>query len=342
MSDRIRVTLVVAASLWAAVGSAQERPAVRDLRRAYEEFQLDSVVRQGYRLREAGGLTRSEIAQVWELTAFSYAAMDSTAQAVEAFRELIRIDPDREPDVLRVAPRITSLYASALGQVVVVRRVRADSASFVAGTGALPVRFQVSRPARVTVRAIGPGLDTLVDSLTTSGDTRVDWRAIGPDGEPVASGRYQILIAAAAGRDEFQAAQAVDVVRSIVDTVEHLLSLPEYELRPEMVPTPRSFRPMVMTGIFFALAVGAGRALENPSLGGAAATGALAVGTASLLASGALSLRQPPPTRVEVNVLYNQLVRSELARRNDEIARQNADRRRQTRLTIAPVPRRGL
>src|SRR4051812_15594768 len=56
----------------------------------------------------------------YEILAFSYAALDSTRQAVEAFRELIFLDPNRTPDVERVSPRITALYALALGQVLVV------------------------------------------------------------------------------------------------------------------------------------------------------------------------------------------------------------------------------
>jgi hypothetical protein len=335
-----RLALVLIAAAWTAEAAAQENPAVDALRRAYADFQLDSVVRQARRLLDAGQLSRIEMAQVWELSAFAYAAMDSSTRAVESFRELIRLDPEREPDVRRVAPRITSLYASALGQVLVIRHLRADTVSFIAGTGALTLQFQVSRSARITARVVGPGLDVVLDSASTASGDRVVWQGMAGNGEPVANGRYQIVIAASAGRDAFEIAQAVDVARAVVDTLPHVTQLEQYQLRPEMVPPPRSFRPLVLTGLFFGVTVGVSSVLQNPTLGGASGPGLVAVGAASLLAGGALSLRQPEPVRVETNVLYNQLVRNEIARRNDDISRQNADRQGQTLLTMTPVPRR--
>jgi hypothetical protein len=51
----------------------------------------------------------------------------------------------------------------------------------------------------------------------------------------------------------------------------------------------------------------------------------------------ALSIKKPDPVPVEANILYNQLLREELARRNADIAQQNAERRRQVMLTVVPL-----
>ena len=101
----------------------------------------------------------------YELLGFTYGVLDSNVQAVDAFRSLIFLDPDREPDAIRVTPRITSLYASALGQVLVVRGVRIDSSTFIGGSTALPVRFSLSRPGSVVMRVQGEGHRARVDSI---------------------------------------------------------------------------------------------------------------------------------------------------------------------------------
>ncbi len=136
--------------------AAQENAALVEARQAYEALDYRSAI---VSVRRALGqqLVRGELIEAYEMLGFMYGALDSTSQAVEAFRNLIILDPDREPDALRVSPQITSLYASALGQVLVVRRVGIDSASFVAGSGRVPLRFDVSRPAAVRVRAVGDG-----------------------------------------------------------------------------------------------------------------------------------------------------------------------------------------
>jgi hypothetical protein len=56
-----------------------------------------------------------------------------------------------------------------------------------------------------------------------------------------------------------------------------------------------------------------------------------------LIAGVALSLKKPDPVPVEANILYNQLLREELARRNADIAQQNTERRRQVMLTVVPL-----
>ena len=50
----------------------------------------------------------------------------------------------------------------------------------------------------------------------------------------------------------------------------------------------------------------------------------------------ALSLKRPDPRPVEANMRYNELLREQLAARNAEIAEENARRRQQVRMFVAP------
>src|SRR3989441_9710205 len=93
-------------------------------------------------------------ARAYELLGFAYSATDSQVKAVDAFKQTILLDPDRELDPRRISPKITSLFYSALGQVLVVRQLKVDSARFVGGQGSLPIRFTVTSPARVRTRAV--------------------------------------------------------------------------------------------------------------------------------------------------------------------------------------------
>src|SRR5581483_5079415 len=101
-------------------------------------------------------LTGLERARAYELLGFSYAAMDSILRAVDAFKQLVLLDPERELDPNRVSPKAYSAFDVALRQVLLVRGLRVDSASFVGGQGAVPIRFTVTQPARVVVRAVSP------------------------------------------------------------------------------------------------------------------------------------------------------------------------------------------
>ena len=283
--------------------------------------------------------SRADRIVLYELLGFSYGALDSTRQAVDAFRELIFLDPDREPDASRVSPRIASLYASALGQVLVVRRIRTDTTSFVAGQGTATVTFQVTRPSRVVVRAVGSGIDVILDTLSVAGEGRALWGAIRPTGEPVPPGTYQFILSAGSGREEYAGQILLDVGHEPVDTAAHLTALPGYAVLPETEVPSRSWRPLGLATLYTAIGAGAALALENTSLTTGARRELAAVGAVTLLTGFVLSLRKPDPRPLPSNVLYNQLLREELARRNAEIGAANAERRRQTLVTIVPASR---
>ena len=61
-----------------------------------------------------------------------------------------------------------------------------------------------------------------------------------------------------------------------------------------------------------------------------------------LMAAGfVVMLRKPAPQPARGNILYNRLLREQLARRNTEIAQDNVRRRQQVSLRVVPLPRTG-
>jgi hypothetical protein len=320
-------------------GQAQADSSLAQARAAYNDLDYAGAI-QFARRALAVPLGAEERVAAYEVLGYSYGALDSTRQAVDAFRRLIFLAPDREPDVERVSPRITSLYASALGQVLVVRHLQVDSASFVAGTAGVPIHFEVSRSALARTRVIGPRLDLVVDSQTVAGTVGIWWNARGADGRPLPAGEYEVLVTAQEGeREEYSSRPVrVRVEHGTVDTLPMLGSLPGYHEQPEVVTPPRDWRPLALTVVFAGLASGAFFALDNSDLGTGPRTAMVSVAGASLVTGVGLSLRRPDPRPSQTNILYNRLVRELLARRNAEIAAQNAERRSQTLLTIRPIP----
>ncbi len=51
-----------------------------------------------------------------------------------------------------------------------------------------------------------------------------------------------------------------------------------------------------------------------------------------------MTFRKPARRPAEGNILYNRLLREQIARRNQEIAKENVTRRQQVQLTIVPLP----
>lgn len=332
---------VVAAGLALAPAlAAQQSEAIRRAQTAYDALDFVGAI-TGAREALAQPLGRDDRVAAYELLGFSYGALDSTAQAVDAFRRLIFLDPDREPDVERVSPRITSLYASALGQVLVVRRLLVDSATFVAGAGGAPVRFEVSRAARARTRVVGAGVDFVVDTqiVAAGNSARFNWAATDSAGRPLPEGEYQLITTALEGdQNEFSSLpHTVRVSHAARDTLPQLTSLPGYEEQPEMVSPPRDWRPMLLSVLYTGVGAGAVLALERGNLGRGPRTALVSVSGAALATGLTMSLRRADPRPSRPNILYNQLLRELLSKRNADIAQENAARRAQVVVTVTPV-----
>jgi hypothetical protein len=284
-------------------------------------------------------LSAEDQARAYELLGFAYASLDSTRQATEAFKQALLLNPDRALDVGKVSPKITSAFALALAQVLVLRDLHIDTTDFIAGSGSLPIRFTVTRTAKLRTRLVGPNGQVTIDSALGEGPVRLAWNGLLANGQPPARGAYRVVIEASAGRDSYAASVPLQIEAGSVDTLPHLLALPGYDLLPETVVPARSWKPIGLALMATSLAVGGSLALESSKLGGGGRREILAIGAGAGLVGLFATLKKPAPVPAQANILYNSLVREQLARRNTEIAAQNAERRRQVKLAVIPQPR---
>ena len=79
--------------------------------------------------------------------------------------------------------------------------------------------------------------------------------------------------------------------------------------------------------------------LESASLGSSSKRELGIVGGAALVTGFVMMLRKPATQPAEGNILYNKLLREQIARRNQDIAQQNVTRRQQVQLTVVPLPK---
>jgi len=330
-------SILGALSLLAVVAAPLTAQSNATLRRA-ETFYRDLAYGQAVaEARSALGqrLGRSDHVRAYEILGFAYASLDSTRQSTEAFKQLLFLSPDRELDPARISPKITSLFALALGQVLVVRQLRIDGGSFLAGTGTVPIRFTITRNARVRTRIVGVAGEAMVDSSLGDGTLQLRWNGLLRNGRPAPSGDYRLIVEASAGRDTYAASVPVRVVAGAVDTVAHLTALPGYDILSETEIPPRSWRPLGIAFLATAATSGAIIALENSSLRSPRRREIATIGVSTSVV-GLLAIRKRPmPVPAPANIRYNALVREQLARRNVEIASENARRRLQVKLAVA-------
>src|SRR5713226_1466375 len=159
--------LLVLVLAWPAALPAQnvQNATLRRALAAYDNLDIGQAITLAKRaLTER--LSGPEQARAYEVLGFAYSASDSSLKAVDAFKQAILIDPDRQLDPTKISPKITSAFLLALGQVLVVRQLKVDSVRFVGGqAGAgVPIRFTITSPARVRVRALSGSTSLLIDS----------------------------------------------------------------------------------------------------------------------------------------------------------------------------------
>src|SRR5437867_658164 len=338
MSRALWGAVLLAVFAAAPVGSQPSGNAtLRRAEAAYRDLSYGQTIADARRAL-AERLSRADQARAYELLGFAYAALDSARESTEAFKQLLFLNPDRELDPGRISPKITSLFALALGQVLVVRHLGIDSASFVAGSGALPIRFAVTRSARVRTRITGPGGEAVVDSTLGDGTLRLTWNGLLRDDRPAPSGDHRLVVEASSGRDSYATSITVRIHAGAADTLPHLTTLPGYEMLPETEVPPRSWRPLGVAFLATAATSGAMVALENSSLGTPPRAGLAAIGVGTSLVGLLATLKRPAPVPALANIRYNALLREQLVRRNAEIAAENTRRRRQVKLTVTPLP----
>jgi hypothetical protein len=280
-------------------------------------------------------------ARDYELLAFTYSAMDSILRAVDAFKEVISLEPERELDPNRTSPKVLSAFQVALTQVLVVRQLRVDSTDFVGGQGAVGIRYTVTQPARVVTRIMGGQAPLKIDSAVANGQVNLRWQARLASGDPVPAGSYTVVVEATVGQNSFSASQPIRVTHGAVDTLPHLLALPGYEYLPETEIPPKSWKPMGLALVYSGIALAGTSALSQGDLGSASFREAGVIGGGLMVAGFVVMLRKPAPQPARGNILYNRLLREQLTRRNAEIAQDNIRRRQQVALRVVAMPRTG-
>src|SRR6266511_1544621 len=205
-------------------------------------------------------------ARAYELLAFTFSAMDSILKAVDAFKEVILLEPERELDPNRTSPKALSAFQVALTQVLVVRQLRVDSTEFVGGQGAVGLRYTVTQPARVVTRVVG-GQTLKIDSTVANGQVNLRWPARLASGDPVPSGTYTVVVEATVGQNSFSASQPIRITHGAVDTLPLLTSLRGYEYLSETEVPPKSSRPMGLALVYTGVALAGTAALSEGDLG---------------------------------------------------------------------------
>jgi len=309
------------------------------LRRAQQAFD-NLEYRQALSLGQASlreRLSGFERARAYELLGFTYSGMDSILKAVDAFKQVVLLEPERQLDPNRTSPKALSAFQVALTQVLVVRQLVVDSVTFVGGQGAVPIRYTVTQPARVITRVLGGATSMRIDSTVATGQVNIRWPARTATGDPLPAGNYTIVVDAAVGQNSFSASQPIRIAHGVVDTVQHLTSLPGYSYLPETEVPPKSWKPMGLALVYTGAALAGTSALSNGDLGKVSLREGAVVGAGIVIAGFVMTLKKPAPQPARGNILYNELLREQIARRNAEIAQENTRRRQQVALTVAPV-----
>jgi len=314
------------------------------LRRAQQAFEnLD--YRQALTIAQASlreRLTGFERARAYELLGFTYSGLDSILKAVDAFKQVVLIEPERDLDPNRTSPKALSAFQVALTQILVVRQLRVDSVNFVGGQGAVGIRYTVTQPSRVVTRVTGGTMGPIrIDSTVANGQINIRWPARLPSGDPVPAGNYNVVVDATVGQNSFSTSQPIRITHGAVDTLPHLTSLPGYTYLPETEVPPKSWRPMGLALVYSGIALAGTSALSHGDLGSASMREGGVIGGGIVLAGFVMTLRKPAPQPARGNILYNSLLREQIARRNTEIAQENTRRRQQVALSVVPLPRIG-
>src|ERR1043166_3140511 len=160
-----------------------------------------------------------------------------------------------------------------------------------------------------------------------------------PGADPVPAGAYTVVVDARLGQNTFSASQPIRVSHGRVDTLPAITSLPGYQFLPETEIPPQSWRPVGLAFLYTGGALVGTLGLEGSSLGSSSKRELGLVGGAALVTGFVMMLRKPAARPAQANILYNHLLRDQIARRNQDIAKENVARRQQVQVTVIPLPK---
>ena len=112
---RTSTWMVVFVALLASVASAQtiQNATLRRAQSAFDNLDYRQALTLGRAaLRER--LTGYERARAYELLGFTYSGMDSILKSVDAFKQVVLLEPERQLDPNRTSPKALSAFQVAL------------------------------------------------------------------------------------------------------------------------------------------------------------------------------------------------------------------------------------
>lgn len=329
--------LAAAAAPLAGQGTQPQNPTLRRAVQAFDNLNLPQAIALAQQaLGQRLGAKDQE--QAYAVLGSAYANQpDGFDKAMNAFKQVLLINPERVLDPNRTPTKTLVAFNMALSTMLLVRGLQVDSTSFVASQGAVPIHFTVTSPARVRVRAVSTKASVTIDSSIENGTVNLRWPATLANGDPLPAGDYTVVVDVTAEQNSFSSAQRVHVALGSVDTLAHLTSMPGYSKLPDTEIPPRSWRPLGVAFLYAGVAGAGTLALENSQLG-TANRRELSLVAVGVLATGVvMMLKKPSPVPAQGNILYNRLLDEQLVRRNAEITQQNVALRRQVRLTVTPM-----
>src|SRR5256886_8000756 len=168
MRTRLSLTILLALMSAPCIAQTIQNPTLRRAQQAFDNLDYRQALTVGHAaLRER--LTGYERARAYELLGFTYSGMDSILRGVDAFKQVILLEPERELDPTKTSSKALSAFQVALTQVLVIRQLHVDSVTFIGGQGAVAVRYTATQPARGGTRVVNGQTAGKIDSTTASG-----------------------------------------------------------------------------------------------------------------------------------------------------------------------------
>src|SRR2546426_1057000 len=152
MRTRLSLAVLFAFTAPPCIAQTIQNPTLRRAQQAFDNLDYRQALTAGQAaLRER--LTGYERARAYELLGFTYSGMDSILHGVDAFKQVILLEPERELDPTKTSSKALSAFQVALTQVLVIRQLHVDSVTFIGGQGAVAVRYTLTQPGRGAARA---------------------------------------------------------------------------------------------------------------------------------------------------------------------------------------------
>jgi FlgD Ig-like domain len=309
--------------------------------RAYGVREFDGgawLLRRALSSQGSDALSPGETARALMYLTAIEVARNQRDSALAAARRLLVIEPRYRPDDQTFPASVLAVLQEAKrsSPPTIAIRLRGDTA-IRPGTDAVALRLTAPTPAEVTAAVTSPEGRVLRTLFTGQVRDSVDlrWNGLDVAGAAPPAGRYAISVTPV-GRDRragWSLRLPIEVVRPAVDTTPLPDEPPDSLFRPERGDSRGAFNallPGVLAGAAIVILPKVVASGENP-------TGArLVVGGAVTVAGIVAFLSHRPGQNLPGNSLYNRTLRENWKRNAADVARRNADQRRQARMIIRP------